>query len=688
MSPGRCCCSRPACLALQAVAFVVARRIGNYGPRGPMLGAVRGARGPGRHGTWPRRSPPRRRDGGGGAWGLRHAGFLLLRHRVIGRPEEGRHVALRATWSPRVFLGFFLAQGLLAALLSAPFLLAVSNPAAARTLELRRARRVRGRVRRRDRRRRAARRVETRPRPPRPHVPRGLWGWSRHPNYFFEGSSCGPRSPLAATPAPWGALGWTALAVLALLIVFVTGIPPTEAQALRSRGDDYRAYQREGAGARAVAPRRPARDLGPPRRRRPARGRRPPGSAALLGRGSARLASGGPEAAAARSDAFLARAAAGPSPCAPTRRDGSTTKSPHASSRPCSGPASGTAARGGSPASTTSRPPRPPCSTPRSSAPGSPTATASSTSAAAGARSRSACSSASPAARLSPSRTPRRNAPTSRRSRARGAFIAPRGRWAQDVNAFALPGTLDRVASVEMFEHVADPEALLARVADVLRPGGRLFVHVFAHRRYAYPFEDRGPGDWMARHFFTGGWMPSHDAFARFRLPLRHRAAWWSRGRTTRGPRAPGSQNLDAHREALVPVLESAYGAGEARRWHGAVARVLPRVRACSAGTADTWGVSHHVLAAPADPASKGVREARAAGRRTGRVVLDTPSAVRSATCACRSPTGATSAASTACRRTSSAASTRSCPRARSSPTRRSPASSGSCAGWACGRSG
>lgn len=245
-----------ACLALQAVAFVVARRIGNYGLVDPCwaLCVVLAAALHGHFGAapFPRRAAV---TAAVALWGLRHA-FLLLRHRVIGRPEEGRYVALRATWSPRVFLGFFLAQGLLAALLSAPFLLAVSNPApAAHPLEL--AALVAFAVGfvgevvadaqlaawKRD----PAHRGRT--------CRAGLWGWSRHPNYFFE-LVMWTAFALAATPAPWGALGWTAPAVLALLIVFVTGIPPTEAQALRSRGDDYRAYQREVSALVPWPPRR------------------------------------------------------------------------------------------------------------------------------------------------------------------------------------------------------------------------------------------------------------------------------------------------------------------------------------------------------------------------------------------------------------------------------------------------
>ena len=234
-----------ACLLLQAVAFGVARRIRNYSLVDPcwalclvLTAAVYGHFGAG---PFLRRAMV---TGVVALWGLRHA-FLLLRHRVVGRPEEGRYVALRATWGPRAFLVFFLAQGLLAALLSGPFLLVASNTAAAaHPLELaalalfavgfvgEAVADAQLAAWKRD----AAHRGRT--------CRAGLWAWSRHPNYFFE-LVIWAAFALGATAAPWGALAWYAPLALGLLIVFVTGIPPSEAQALRSRGDDYRAYQRE-----------------------------------------------------------------------------------------------------------------------------------------------------------------------------------------------------------------------------------------------------------------------------------------------------------------------------------------------------------------------------------------------------------------------------------------------------------
>jgi steroid 5-alpha reductase family enzyme len=71
----------------------------------------------------------------------------------------------------------------------------------------------------------------------------GLWRYSRHPNYFFEWLHW-IAWPVMGIGLPYGAALWLAPAGMLWLVLRVTGIPPTEAQAVRSRGDDYRAYQR------------------------------------------------------------------------------------------------------------------------------------------------------------------------------------------------------------------------------------------------------------------------------------------------------------------------------------------------------------------------------------------------------------------------------------------------------------
>ncbi len=126
----------------------------------------------------------------------------------------------------------------------------------------------------------------------------------------------------------------------------------------------------------------------------------------------------------------------------------------------------------------------------------------------------------------------------------------------------------DRVVSVEMFEHMRNWEALLTRVAGWLAPGGRLFTHVFAHRQYAYPYEDRDASDWMARHFFTGGMMPSHDLMARVPSPLETVESWRVSGTHYARTLEAWLRNLDdrARAPAIEEALRVAYG-DDWRRW-------------------------------------------------------------------------------------------------------------------------
>ena len=138
-----------------------------------------------------------------------------------------------------------------------------------------------------------------------------------------------------------------------------------------------------------------------------------------------------------------------------------------------------------------------------------------------------------------------------------------------DANVLDFPAEtrFDRVVSVEMFEHMRNYQSLLARVAGWMAPAATLFVHIFTHSVYAYPFEVRDETDWMAKYFFTGGIMPSDDLLLYFQrdvLLLEHwQVPGWHYSLTSEA----WLQNMDRNREQIMPVLERTYGEAHARRW-------------------------------------------------------------------------------------------------------------------------
>jgi cyclopropane-fatty-acyl-phospholipid synthase len=137
----------------------------------------------------------------------------------------------------------------------------------------------------------------------------------------------------------------------------------------------------------------------------------------------------------------------------------------------------------------------------------------------------------------------------------------------EDFNRFATSERFDRVVSVEMFEHLRNWPEAFRRVAGWLAPGGRFFMHVFVHRSTPYAFVDRDESDWMSRHFFSGGMMPSDDLALRFQDDLKLVQRWRWNGRHYAKTAEAWLARMDANRAALWPLFESVYGTDHAALW-------------------------------------------------------------------------------------------------------------------------
>ena len=172
------------------------------------------------------------------AWSVRLTLYLVARG-AARSPEEGRYAELRQRWGAAKFFVFFQAQAALTAVLSTAFVvpfvveprselrwigIAISavgvigeSIADAQLMRFKKTSKGVCEV--------------------------GLWAYSRHPNYFFEWCVWVGYAVYGLAFGWWGLIALVPQAIILASILGVTGIPPTEKQAIRSKGDAYRAYQ-------------------------------------------------------------------------------------------------------------------------------------------------------------------------------------------------------------------------------------------------------------------------------------------------------------------------------------------------------------------------------------------------------------------------------------------------------------
>lgn len=136
-----------------------------------------------------------------------------------------------------------------------------------------------------------------------------------------------------------------------------------------------------------------------------------------------------------------------------------------------------------------------------------------------------------------------------------------------DINEFDLKEKFDRILSIEMFEHMRNYKKLFQKVADFLTDDGLLFVHVFSHKKFAYPYEADNPNNWMARYFFTGGMMPSEELFGYFQDDLHLLKRWRVNGQHYQKTCEAWLGKMDLNENKILPIFATTYGDSQALKW-------------------------------------------------------------------------------------------------------------------------
>ena len=163
-----------------------------------------------------------------------------------------------------------------------------------------------------------------------------------------------------------------------------------------------------------------------------------------------------------------------------------------------------------------------------------------------------------------------------------------------DMNDFGTENKYDRVVSIEMFEHMRNYKKLLSKISSWLHEDGKLFIHIFTHQSVVYPFENQGDADWMAREFFSGGMMPSHDLLLHFQDDLIIDDVWSMSGTHYEKTSLAWVNKMDTNKDSIMKIFLKTYG-DDAKLWFQ---RWRIFFMSCEKlfgyNNGSEWGVSHY----------------------------------------------------------------------------------------------
>jgi cyclopropane-fatty-acyl-phospholipid synthase len=167
----------------------------------------------------------------------------------------------------------------------------------------------------------------------------------------------------------------------------------------------------------------------------------------------------------------------------------------------------------------------------------------------------------------------------------------------KDMNDFNPEGSYDRIITVEMLEHLRNFRRLLEKVRDWLSPGGKLFIHIFTHKKFGYLIEDLEKDSWLGRYFYTGGIMPSDDLLLKVSGKLRLQDHWHINGQHYARTATAWLGRMDLNRRTILEILQQQYGPEESVAW---LCRWRIFFMACAIlwnyDHGDQWMVSHYLF--------------------------------------------------------------------------------------------